>query len=186
MAKIFKLSGYFVDVNGEFNNSELEAVLADSCDIIAHHIKVEEQDIGEWEDDNPLNCCDCSEKECEKYFLKKTPCFSKEMRLIDAEKLTEKINMCRKEYNGFNNIDGVRAIDIAQSLIYQAPTIEAEPVRHGKWIKDESEFSIKLHCSVCGEDAVCSRNAWGDPEEYFRTDFCPNCGARMAMKPLGE
>lgn len=72
MAKIFKLSGYFVDPNGEFTDSELETILKNSCDIIAFHINVEEKDIGEWEDDNPLNRCDCPEKECEKYFRENT------------------------------------------------------------------------------------------------------------------
>lgn len=71
VAKIFKFSGYFVDPNGEFTDEELKTLLADSCDIISHNINVEEQDIGEWEDDNPLNLYDCPQKECEKYFSEK-------------------------------------------------------------------------------------------------------------------
>ena len=68
MAKIFKISGYFVDPNGDYSAEDLEIGLEDDFDMIAKHIKVEEKDIGEWDDDIPLNYCDSAEIECEKYF----------------------------------------------------------------------------------------------------------------------
>ena len=68
MAKIFKLSGYLVDANGDMTAEELETLISQDYDLIAHHIKVDEKDVGEWEDDNPLNFCDCPITECEKYF----------------------------------------------------------------------------------------------------------------------
>lgn len=70
MAKIFKFSGYYVDTE-DYGGGTVETAL-DECayrlDMIAHHITVEEADIGEWDDDNPLNMCDCPLSECEKYF----------------------------------------------------------------------------------------------------------------------
>jgi hypothetical protein len=42
--------------------------------------------------------------------------------------------------------------------------IEAEPVRHGKWIDE--------NCSICGQYVY-----HGDARNY-----CPNCGARMEEK----
>ena len=68
MAKIFKIQGYFIDPNEDYTTEQLEVMLEEDYDVIAHHIKVEEQDIGEWEDDNPLNYGNCPECECEKYF----------------------------------------------------------------------------------------------------------------------
>lgn len=68
MAKIFKISGYFVDPNGDYSIEDLEVGLEDDFDMIAKHIKVEEKDVGEWDDDIPLNYCDSEEVECEKYF----------------------------------------------------------------------------------------------------------------------
>jgi hypothetical protein len=49
------------------------------------------------------------------------------------------------------------------------PTIEAEPVRHGRWIDGTSRGSYSIYCSYCGshKETIC-------PSEY-----CPNCGARM-------
>ena len=52
--------------------------------------------------------------------------------------------------------------------IANAPTIEAEPVRHGRWIYTEYETGhAELQCSECGEGV------------YNKTKFCPNCGADM-------
>lgn len=68
MAKIFKVSGYFIDPNGDYSMEDLKMGLEDDFDMIAKHIKIEEKDIGEWDDDIPLNYCDSEEVECEKYF----------------------------------------------------------------------------------------------------------------------
>lgn len=71
MATIFKISGYLVDPNDDFTAEDLEVRIGEDYDIIGHHIKVEEADLGEWDDDNPLNYLDCPINECEKYFDKK-------------------------------------------------------------------------------------------------------------------
>lgn len=52
--------------------------------------------------------------------------------------------------------------------IYQdCPLPDAEPVRHGKWIKFHDEFS---KCSLCNYPTYTSWN---------QTDYCPNCGAKL-------
>lgn len=57
----------------------------------------------------------------------------------------------------------------------EAPTIEAEPVRHGRW--DDSNDGITPYCTVCGRTHSC----------FNRTpDFCPNCGARMNLEVNNE
>ena len=69
MAKIFKVSGYFVDPNGDFAASDVAIALRENLDLIDHYVEVEEVDLpGEWDDDNPLNRRDCPVAECEKYF----------------------------------------------------------------------------------------------------------------------
>ena len=47
-------------------------------------------------------------------------------------------------------------------------TIDAEPVRHGKWIEKSTGGEYFWHCSECGYIE------WDAPNNY-----CPNCGARM-------
>lgn len=88
------------------------------------------------------------------------------MRLVDADALKLDI-MCvygsnPKYINWLNH----------------APTVDAVPVRHGKWLPKHHyvaghEFVSGHICSECGDDAL---NAEGDE---FLTDYCPNCGARM-------
>lgn len=57
--------------------------------------------------------------------------------------------------------------------IMEAPTVAAEPVRHGRWIEDRG-----IHeCSKCGAEQM--QNDW---DEWLFTNFCPNCGARMDAK----
>jgi hypothetical protein len=58
-------------------------------------------------------------------------------------------------------------------LIANGVTIEAEPVKHGRWIEhewaeEENRFLISnFECSTCHD--------W----ESKTSDFCPNCGADM-------
>jgi formylmethanofuran dehydrogenase subunit E len=49
-------------------------------------------------------------------------------------------------------------------VINALPTVDAEPVRHGKW----TVTPIYIKCSECGESFMLM------PQNY-----CPECGARM-------
>ena len=74
MAKIFKVSGYIVDVNGDSNVDEVIAEVSSGFDgMINQHIHVEEADIGKWNDESPLNYDNCDLADCEKYFKRKVP-----------------------------------------------------------------------------------------------------------------
>ncbi len=62
------------------------------------------------------------------------------------------------------------------STISVVPVIDAEPVRHGKWIVVEDEYGDYARCSVCGDEFIC----WeGD---CAITNCCPNCGAKMDLE----
>lgn len=53
---------------------------------------------------------------------------------------------------------------------------EAEPVRHGRWEFDGSDFADIWKCTACGEDWYFEY----DPrDEETRVNYCPNCGAKM-------
>ncbi len=74
MAKVFKISAYIVDASDEFDTNEgLEDCLiyCTQNDISLRHLKIESNDIGEWDDDNPLNYLNCPTAEFEKYFKEK-------------------------------------------------------------------------------------------------------------------
>ena len=94
-------------------------------------------------------------------------------RLIDADTLFRQIDSPYTEYPVIIQIR--RAI---KEMIDDAPTVDAEPVRHGHWIND---FSSPLKCSSCG--IVSKAN-----EFTLRTDFkyCPYCGAKMDESTMGQ
>ncbi len=58
-------------------------------------------------------------------------------------------------------------------LIKSAPSVEAEPVRHGRWIEKPYLLGTSRFCSLCGSN-------YGMPHEVY--NFCPNCGAKMDLE----
>ena len=58
-----------------------------------------------------------------------------------------------------------------------APTIDAEPVRHGEWILNPCNLynDATWVCSVCGNEWVLID---GTPLDN-QMNYCPKCGARM-------
>lgn len=106
------------------------------------------------------------------------------MRLIDADAL---INDIMTEYGvdpyyfAGTDIDGIRAF--ANSLIIERiasqPTVDAEPVRHGRW---EYHSNPNIRGGMNPEDAYCSCCGYHvdtTTVNYDDYNYCPNCGAKM-------
>ena len=90
-------------------------------------------------------------------------------RAIDADAFRNEINEYIYPIIGNNLISGADVFYRVLHLLEEAPTIEAEPVKHGKWI----EKYCSWYCSECGKSGY---------KGYIPakpSDFCPNCGARM-------
>ena len=84
-------------------------------------------------------------------------------RLIDADALREDwLQNGQNEYVYDTNA-------FLQSIDEQS-TIEAEPVRHGKWIFGGDGI---IDCSECNEAYDC---------RTYPRHYCPNCGAKMDGK----
>lgn len=64
--------------------------------------------------------------------------------------------------------------------INNAPTVEAKPVVHGKWIYNG--FSEAWICSECRDGYKDQPTIMGSP--LF--DYCPICGADMRKQPVGK
>ena len=90
-------------------------------------------------------------------------------------RLTDKdaLYMVLVKMKDFGELTAKKAIRVVKN----APTIEAEPVRHGKFIgteydgyADGNPVYYEWKCSECG----C---VFEEDEPTYR--YCPNCGARM-------
>jgi hypothetical protein len=86
------------------------------------------------------------------------------MRLIDADAA---IDRYYAEYKKQDICDGGEDRDWLKRCIDEAPTIEAEPVRHGRWVVQD-EGRTRFMCSECK-----AKNYDGSGR------YCPNCGAKM-------
>lgn len=58
-----------------------------------------------------------------------------------------------------NDISSIEAADV-------------QPVKHGKWENDKLDIP---RCSCCSYIPEFNRHI----DDYYYSDFCPNCGARM-------
>lgn len=105
------------------------------------------------------------------------------MRLIDADELDRAFTKARWYHDGGMHHWGDRSNwclrgEEVERLITEAPTIDAEPVKRGKWlITPYTDYDDTYECSVCG-------NGWtfieGTPKEND-ANYCPNCGAKMEV-----
>ena len=108
------------------------------------------------------------------------------MRLIDADALFKALGIAEEckdcdHYRGWGCVDTIWA-DVCGAICY-APTIDAVPARHGKWLHpeedDEDYHTVSCSCSVCG---------W--KFNYYEDDidgapYCAVCGAKMdIVSPL--
>ena len=108
------------------------------------------------------------------------------MRLIDADALLERMKRTNRYFNVKFDIE-------------EAPTIEAEPVRHGRWILEAHKervnyrWNVTAECSeCCDEKKEIYAGFFPGIPDYLAKDvildsaksvklsnYCPNCGADM-------
>ena len=89
------------------------------------------------------------------------------MRLIDADALKAVF-----EEKSSEAVCGVELCKAIISRIDEAPTVDAEPVRHGEWEMKPDPFGFFHDIPVCSECGCTTKMR-------EKTKHCPNCGARM-------
>ena len=80
------------------------------------------------------------------------------MRLIDVDALIDSLGVGDEEL-------------YCKHTIEEQPTIEAVPVVHGEWVKNDNGCRV---CSVCDSEAY-----WDTDYGQQLFDWCPYCGADM-------
>ena len=101
------------------------------------------------------------------------------MRLIDADLLTTNTAQIAKECA---KSDAQKAlIGRVLFMIKNMPTIEAEPVKHGRWIYGEDEIGRDgIFCSECEHFVPWCYGYYDESDDLINDNSrCPNCGARM-------
>ena len=91
-------------------------------------------------------------------------------------RMRERLNDLRSEYGRFDHY--LNGFSDAVFMVGRSQSIEAEPVRHGRWVArkeifdGEQEQVDAIGCSLCGKSQRALR----------RTPYCPNCGAKMDLE----
>ena len=116
------------------------------------------------------------------------------MRLIDADALMKDID------SDIFNTESRRCYE--KMRVRKQPTIDAEPVRHGRWILKAHDkkvnylWTVTAYCSECCDEGneIWSGYFPGVPDfmakdvalDSARTvklsNYCPNCGAKMDLE----
>ena len=92
---------------------------------------------------------------------------------IEFEATKQAIDRIRSVYHRARNFNAVSVIDNVFGEIKEIPAADVAPVVHGRWrpIRNVSGF---VACDKCG--------CWCG----VKSNFCPNCGAKMDIDEEGE
>lgn len=93
--------------------------------------------------------------------------------------LDEAIKQINRDYDSlYWNVDKAHhaaGVELAISAIESLDTVEAEPVKHGKWEFGRQRGVAGYWCTNC-KSGFTGENAEWIAKEH---DFCPKCGADM-------
>ena len=84
--------------------------------------------------------------------------------------ICDALNGCDAPYNFDEHCVGCE-VYMLHKMLSDMPTIDAAPVRRGKWVTDDDNNDdwAEPYCKKCGCSIPCGP-----------AHFCPNCGAEMS------
>lgn len=94
-------------------------------------------------------------------------------REMTNEEAIEILGGIRACYNIFDEYDEPKYAALSKAIF----ALKAEPVKHGRWIKNEDRSG--WHCSCCGKDDLYAYPYVENNERELQDFYCPNCGAKM-------
>lgn len=84
-------------------------------------------------------------------------------RLIDADAIIDFIDMGHTR----NPLETCFSERDVVDMLESAPTVDAVPVRHGRWVRVETDTEQFFLCNRCRK------------REHWESNYCPRCGAKM-------
>lgn len=96
--------------------------------------------------------------------------------MISRKTLMDKLKLAviiTDDLYGMGIMEGIKH---AKECVEEAPTIDAVPVVHGRWVEKFFTNDRQRVCSVCHSTV---RQPSYDRGEIKFFNYCPNCGARM-------
>ena len=107
------------------------------------------------------------------------------MRPIDADALLNELPL--HPDGGLRSFKNLEIMTRVRETIMNAPTVDAVPVKHGRWVKMTGmmppECRGHYECSECRWHIRGPRDSCRKEEEL---SYCPNCGAKMDWEKVSE
>ena len=101
------------------------------------------------------------------------------MRPIDADAAVDRYYA---EWEKMDICDGAQDRDWLKQCIDEAPIIDPEDLRpHGRWLVVEEKTHLNVVCSECDTNFYVHKKGQYHIE---RSNYCPNCGAKMDEEVL--
>lgn len=73
--------------------------------------------------------------------------------------------------------------EASAKILEKLPSVDAEPVKHGRWIFDKNANDWGIGGYVCSECRAKNNNLpcaeTMNPMLFVGSSFCPNCGVKM-------
>jgi hypothetical protein len=101
------------------------------------------------------------------------------MRPIDGDELLEAIQY-RQPIDSVIGEAIAECVNITRNIINAAPTLDLEPVRHGRWIPRYEKMRNKYETVMIATEFSCS--VCGIGRHSYRWNYCPTCGAKMDLE----
>lgn len=98
------------------------------------------------------------------------------MRLIDKDALIDEIKHTLWDWESVDGIKSSTVLKQTISDINNMPTIDAEPIRHGKLLRTEA-YPHRLYCSECFKTLIPNEEICFEKNEFPK--YCMYCGARV-------
>lgn len=85
------------------------------------------------------------------------------------EAIDERERIMRKHVPDIQDDELRPTLKSIREFVRNRPAVDAEPVRHARWLDDDRYFRYGERCSACASGSTGNG----------RNKYCPNCGARM-------
>ena len=97
---------------------------------------------------------------------------------IEREALIAELNKSTQA-DGLFGAGIMLATDRAIAAVQCASAADVVEVRHGAWVSLTDCANAGVYCSVCHKKVWKEDYAWCNRKNKLRSNYCPNCGARM-------
>ena len=104
------------------------------------------------------------------------------MKIVDVEPIIKELYKIGNEKDELGEHEFALGIDTVIYLLEQAETVEAEPVKRGKWEVKQQTKMFNDYMTISGKYPTCNLCGFAEMGPFNETNYCPNCGAKMDLE----